>query len=90
MRVLSPKYELENIEAELEFSGLKPGTKKFEAALLAKRVTLCQEMRGLSSCSDCDASIACTLAETHARNARYGVVEEADEQSGDPSRLPRS
>ena len=79
--MISPELleQVRHIEDTLEWEGYKRGTKLFEATALARRVFACREAQGVRNCSECSASIACTLAESHARNAKYGVKEEPDE-----------
>ena len=76
-----PTEELLDLEEVLLFSGYKKDSEKLKAALRARRVEMCREFKGLTSCTSCPAYIACTLAEQHFVDLKYGVVEEnRDEQ----------
>lgn len=59
---------LDNIRAELEAAGLKPGSEPFEKELRTRKVQLCKEAKALSSCWDCDYFDHCELVKAHLRD----------------------
>lgn len=65
--------ELDQLHAELEAAGLKPGTLLYEREERSRRVLLCKEKRGMSSCWDCVYFDACDLIKAHLRDL-YGAA----------------
>lgn len=68
-----PNEQLRDLEDVLIFTGHKKGSPRYEAELLARRVSLCKEAQSVPNCSECPANLGCTLASDHLRHIKYGV-----------------
>jgi hypothetical protein len=81
---------LQNIRRDLELEGYKADSEAFEVALRARKVQVCQEMKGLPTCSGCPAYMGCELIKAHRRDIAFGrrkkktdVVMGLDRKSGE-------
>lgn len=59
------------IRTQLELEGLTPGTEKFEAVFLERKVAKCQELRGCPSCSQCLVVETCPLFKEYLEKVVY-------------------
>lgn len=75
---------LKALHAELEASGLKPGTELFEKELRSRKVQMCKEAKAVSSCWDCDYFDHCDLIKSHLRDM-YKVAPDTDPEEGGSS-----
>lgn len=66
--------ELKMLEAEVESSGLKPGTEEYERALRERKVELCKSYQQVNSCWDCPAFDGCSLVKKYIEDMRTGPV----------------
>lgn len=62
------------LESQLEDSGLKPGSKPYERELRARKVEMCKQFQGVSSCWDCKAFDGCELVKQHLRDIRESAA----------------
>jgi len=59
---------LDALSKELEASGLKPGTPRFDKEYRSRKVILCKETRSADSCWDCIYFDHCELIKAHLRD----------------------
>lgn len=59
---------LEQLRADLEASGLKPGTPAFEKEFRRQKVDMCKIRQGVDSCWNCQAFDHCELIKAHLRD----------------------
>ena len=62
---------LKDIEKNLEIEGLKPGSFIYEAELRRRKVALCQQIKAVDSCWDCNYFDHCPLIKQHLVDLRY-------------------
>ena len=58
---------LQVIEYELELAGYRPGTPRYEKALLDRKVECCKQLQSVGVCSECRAYDSCELVKKFLR-----------------------
>lgn len=53
---------VERLRVQLELEGFDPETQEFKTNLRVRRIQICQEQKGASSCRDCHYFFWCELA----------------------------
>lgn len=79
---------VDRLAIEVETTGLTPGTREFELALLQSKIIRCQEHRGLESCRDCPALFFCPLPEQFMTLNRQGGSKNEPTSSSRPDAKP--
>ena len=67
---------LEHLQHELEMAGYTPGTTPFEREFRRRKVSLCLERQGVSTCSSCPYFDHCELLKQHVRDLNEAVQEQ--------------
>lgn len=68
---MGPKSSLPVFEDELVQQGYQPGTPTFQSALLARKVTACQDVQNVASCGDCGRFDHCETAKAYLFDRKY-------------------